>query len=765
MEQGFGHSARRLEDMRLLRGEGCFTADLNLAGQAYMHVLRSPHGHADIAAIDGAAARAAAGVLAVLTGADARADGLGAMAAADGPANRDGSPPFSPPQPVIARHRVRYVGETVAVVIAESLAEARDAAELIEVDYAPLDAVGTLAAAAATGAVRLWDDAPGNVALDWQAGDRAATDRAFAAAAHVTSLELVDNRVMVMPLEPVAALAAYDAASGRYTLHAPTQGVHQVRRALAGPALGISEGDLHVITPDVGGAFGLRSTAIPEQALLLWAARRCGRPVKWVAERGEACLSDLAARDHLTKAWLALDGEGRMLAVRVETLANIGAYGSPGALTIPTVGYAAAVTGCYDIAAFHVATKAIFSNSMMTNAYRGAGRPEGIYVIERLVDVAAAELGISAIDLRRRNMVSAAAMPYATATGELYDSGNFAGCLDRAIEAIDEARVAERRRAARDRGKRYGVGIATYVKINGGVPSEAARLTLDESGALTVRIGSQDNGQGHRTAFAQLVAETLGLPLDAVRLVQGDSDAVASGSGTGGSSAISVGGVAVVLAAARIIEAGRPVAAMLLQCEAADLTFAEGRYGLVHGDRGVSLSETAEAAGGFDESADYVADAKTFANGCHLCEVEVDPETGHVAIIGYTVADDVGRLLNPMLAEGQVHGGLGQGIGQALLEDCVLDPESGQLLSGSLIDYCLPRADDLPSFAVSFDEIPCTTNALGVKGVGEAGVTGALPAVVNAVVDALSEYGLRHIDMPLTAERVWRAICARNSPA
>ena len=765
MGQGFGHSAPRLEDARLLRGEGCFTADLNAEGQAYMHVLRSLHGHADFAAIDGAAARAAAGVLAVLTGADARADGLGVMAAADSPANRDGSPPFSPPQPVIARDRVRYVGEPVAVVIAESLAEARDAAELIEVDYAPLDAVGTLAAAAATGAVRLWDDAPGNVALDWQAGDRAATDRAFAAAAHVTSLELVQNRVMAMPLEPVAALAAYDVASGRYTLHAPTQGVHGVRRALAGKALGISEGDLQVITRDVGGAFGLRSTAIPEQALLLWAARRCGRPVKWVAERGEACLSDLAARDHLTKAWLALDGEGSMLAVRVETLANIGAYGSAGALTIPTVGYAAAITGCYDIAAFHVATKAIFSNSMMTNAYRGAGRPEGIYVIERLVDVAAAELGISATDLRRRNMVSAAAMPYVTATGELYDSGNFAGCLDRAIEAVGEARVAERRRAARGRGKRYGVGIATYVKINGGVSSEAARLTLDSSGALTLRIGSQDNGQGHRTAFAQLVAETLGLALDAVRLVQGDSDAVASGSGTGGSSAISVGGVAVVMAAARIIEAGRPVAAMLLQCEAAELTFADGRYGLAHGDRGVSLIETAEAAGGLDESADYVADAKTFANGCHLCEVEVDPETGHVAIIGYTVADDVGRLLNPMLAEGQVHGGLGQGIGQALLEDCVLDPESGQLLSGSLLDYCLPRADDLPSFAVSFDEIPCTTNALGVKGVGEAGVTGALPAVVNAVVDALSEYGLRHIDMPLNPERVWRAISAKNSPA
>ena len=758
MEQGFGQSSLRLEDERLLRGEGQFTADFNAAGQAYMYVLRTPHAHADITAIDTSAARAAPGVCAVLTGADAAADGLGAMTADTRLKNRDGSAPLVPPEPIIGLHRVRYVGEPVAVVIAETLDEARDAGELIDVDYAPLDAVGTLAAAAAPGAALLWDDAPGNVSLDWQDGDLTATMAAFDQAAHVTSLELVNNRVMVMPMEPVAALGAYDAASGRYTLHAPTQGVHGLRRTLAGMVLKIPQSDLRVITPDVGGAFGLRATAIPEQALLLWAARKCGRPVKWVAERGEACLSDLAARDHLTKAWLALDGAARILAVRVENLANIGAYGSPGSLAIPTAGYAAAITGCYRIPAYHVATKAIFSNSRMTNAYRGAGRPEGIYVIERLIDLAAAELGLSKIDLRRRNMVPAAAMPYATATGELYDSGDFAGCLDRALEAVGETYIADRRRAARARGMRYGVGVSTYVKINGGVTSEAAQLTLDELGAVTLRVGSQDNGQGHRTAFAQIVAEELGLPLDAVRLVQGDSDAVASGQGTGGSSAISVGGVAVALAAAKIVEAGRPVAAMLLQSDAADITFADGCYGVVHGIRKVSLTETAKAAGGLEERADYVAAAKTFANGCHICEVVLDPETGHVAITGYTVVDDVGRLLNPMLAEGQVHGGLGQGIGQALLENCVLDRESGQLLSGSLIDYCLPRADDLPSFAVSFTEIPCTTNALGVKGVGEAGVTGALPAVVSAVVDALSEYGVRHVDMPLTPERVWRAI-------
>jgi carbon-monoxide dehydrogenase large subunit len=756
VEQGFGQSPLRLEDTRLLRGEGRYTADLNAAGQAHMYVLRTPHAHADIVSIGVSAANAAPGVIAVLTGADAAADELGVMAVAVRPDNRDGSPPFSPPQPVLGADRVRYGGQPVALVIAETLAQARDAAELIEIDYQPLAAAGTLAAALAPEAVQLWDEAPGNVALDWQAGSLADTLAAFDAAAHVTSLDLVDNRVMVMPMEPVAALAAYDEATGRYHLQAPSQGVHGLRRELAETALKIEQSDLQVVTPDVGGAFGLRATAIPEQALLLWAARKTGRPVKWVAERGEACLSDLAARDHITKAWLALDGDGRILAVRVENLANMGAYGSPGALTIPTAGYAAAITGCYDIPAFHVATKAIFSNSMMTNAYRGAGRPEGIYVIERLIDVAAAELGLSKIDIRRRNMVPAAAMPYATATGELYDSGDFGGCLDRVMAMLGEADIDQRRSAARRRGKRYGVGVAAYVKINGGVPSEAAHLTIDGQGAAILRIGCQDNGQGHRTAFAQILVEELGLALGSVALVQGDSDAVASGHGTGGSSAISVAGVAVTLAARKVVEAGRQVAAMLLQCDAAEVEFADGLY--CAGERTVSLSETAKDAGGLEGSAKYVAAAKTFANGCHVCEVEVDVDTGHVAIVGYRVADDMGRLLNPRLAEGQVHGGIGQGIGQALLEDCIIDGASGQLLSGSLMDYCLPRADDLPSFAVQFDEIPCATNLLGVKGVGEAGVTGALPAVVNAVVDALTEYGVMHIDMPLKPERVWRAI-------
>ena len=768
-ENGFRQSPRRREDALLLRGEGRFTADIDLAGQAYLHFLRSPHAHADIAAIDAAAARAMPGVLAVLTGADGLADGIGDIPDADGMANRDGSAPVTPPRPVIARDRVRHVGEPVAVVVAETLAQARDAAEQVAVDYAPLDAVGDIAAAVAPGAPLVWDDAPGNVSLDWAAGDAAATGRAFADAAHVTEIALVDNRVMVMPMEPVCAVGAFDSASGRYTLHAPTQGVHGVRRTIAEFGLGIPESDLRVLSPEVGGGFGMRSAATPEQVLLLWAARRTGRPVKWVAERGEACLSDAAARDHVTRAALALDGTGQFLAVRVTSLANIGAYVSPWARKMPTEGCTAAITGAYDIPAFHVAVKVVFSNTIITDAYRGAGRPEGIYVIERLVDKAAAELGLAPAELRRRNLVPAAAMPFATATGEVIDSGDFARRLDDALAAVSLPGAKARKQAARSRGRRYGIGLAVYIKINGGTPREAARLGVDGDGAVTLAIGTQDNGQGHQTAYAQLVAAELGLPPASVRVVQGDSDAVASGHGTGGSSAISVGGVAVVQAARKIVEAGIPAAGEVLETAVADIVFADGRYIVAGTDRSVTLAEVASAAsaagGGLDARAEYVAQAKTFANGCHVCEVEVDVETGRVEIVGYSVADDVGRLLNPMLAEGQVHGGLAQGIGQALLEHCVYDSRSGQLLTGSLMDYCLPRADDLPSFAVAFDEIPCATNPLGVKGVGEAGVTGALPAVVNAVVDALAEFGVRHVDMPVTAERVWRAINRSDAEA
>ena len=761
-EQGFGQSIRRSEDARFLTGAGRYTADIELAGQVCACFLRSPHAHAEIAAIDVDAARSAPGVIAVFTGDDAVADGLGDIPRSDRLVNRDGSDPVSPPRPMIAHRRARYLGEPVAIVVAETEAQARDAAELIEVDYAPLDAVGDIAAATAAGAPLVWDDAPGNVSIDWAAGDAAATERAFAAAAHVTRLALVDNRVIIMPMEPVAALAAWDPAAEHYTLHAPSQGVHFLRRDLAGPVFGLPESAMTVVTPDVGGGFGMRATAIPEQALLLWAARRTGRPIKWVAERGEAMLSDLQARDKVTRAELALDGDGRILAIRCETLANNGAYVTPYGRGSATGGFAAAVTGAYDIAAYHVAVKVIFTNTMMIDAYRGAGRPEGIYVVERLIDAAAAELGMSAVELRRRNLVPAAAMPFNTGTGETYDSGDFARNLDDALALARQGDVAARKAAARDAGKRYGVGLSSYVKINGGVDDELAELAFDEDGGLCVTIGSQSNGQGHETAFAQMAAGRLGVPFESIRVVQGDTRRVRYGQGTGGSSALSVGGVALVQAADKIIETAKGLAAELIEAATADIAFADGVFTVAGTDRGVTMIEVARAAAKngapLADGVLYTAEAHTHANGCHVCEVEVDVEIGAVAIVGYTSVDDIGRVLNPMIAEGQVHGGIAQGVGQALCEEARYDAHSGQLLTGSLMDYCLPRADDLPNIAVVFNEQPCATNPLGVKGVGEAGTTGALAAVVNAVVDALSEYGVRHVDMPLTSEKLWRAI-------
>ncbi len=761
-EQGFGQSIRRSEDARFLTGAGRYTADIDLAGQARACFLRSPHAHADIASIDTGAARAAPGVIAVLTGDDAVADGLGDIPCRDRLVNRDGSDPISPPRPMIVRRRARYLGEPVAIVVAETEDQARDACELVEVDYAPLDAVGDIAAATAAGAPLVWDDAPGNLSLDWAAGDADATERAFAAAAHVTRLDLVDNRVMVMPMEPVAALGAWDPAAEHYTLHAPSQGVHMLRRELAEPVFGLPESAMTVVTPDVGGGFGMRSMAIPEQALVLWAARRTGRPIKWVAERGEAMLSDLQARDRVTRAELALDADGRILAIRSETLGNNGAYAMPYGRGCFTGGFAEAITGAYDIPTHYVAVKVIFTNTMMTDAYRGAGRPEGIYVVERLIDAAAAELGIAPAELRRRNLVPAAAMPFDTGTGVKYDSGDFARNLDDALALAGLGDIAARKTAARDAGKRYGVGLSAYVKINGGSVDEMADLTFDEDGMLTVAIGTQSNGQGHETAYAQMAAGHLGVPFESVRVVQGDTRRVSYGKGTGGSSALSVGGVALVRAADKIIETARGLAAESIEAAAADMTFADGVFTVAGTDRGITLAEVAKAAAGrgapLADSAHYIAEASTFANGCHVCEVEVDVETGAVAIVGYTSVDDIGRVLNPMIAEGQVHGGIAQGVGQALCEEARYDAHSGQLLSGSLMDYCLPRADDLPNIAVAFNERPCTTNPLGVKGVGEAGTTGALAAVVNAVVDALGEYGVRHVDMPLTSEKVWRAI-------
>ncbi len=770
-EYGFGQSLLRKEDGRLLTGQGRFTGDIDLPRQAHGQVLRSPHAHADIRAIDVSAAKAAPGVLVVLTGADAMADGLGRLPGDGGSPSEGGSgpTPITPSQPLLAQDRVRYVGEPVAFVVAEGKAAARDAAELIEVAYAPLPCVVDSAAAIEPGAPQLWDQAPGNVSLHWEMGDRGACARAFERGARVTRLELINNRVAAYPLEPMTVLADFHPGDGHYTLYTPSQGVFGLRDTLAKDVLGIPESALRVMTPDVGGSFGIRGYPSPEHGLVLWAARKLGRPVKLVTDRSEAMTSELHGRDHVTRAELALDAEARFLAVRVSTLANLGAYASPGGLGVPTVGYGEAITGVYAIPACHIDVKAVFTNTMMTNAYRGAGRPEAIYVIESLADVAAAELGLSPVEIRRRNLVPAEAMPYTTATGEVYDSGDFARNLDLALERADAVGIAERKQTARRAGRRRGIGVATYVKINGGTPRESARLAFGGSGELVIDIGSQSNGQGHETVYAQLAAIRLGLPIDGIRVVQGDTERLPGGQGTGGSSAISVGGAAITAATEKIIESGKFLASDLLETAVADIVFAEGRYSVVGTDRSVGLVEVARAA--FDRDADtlagtrglsaqaeYVARGKTFVNGCHLCEVEVDIETGGVEIVDFSVVDDIGRVLNPLLAEGQVHGGLAQGIGQALFEECVYDADSGQLLSGSFMDYCMPHAGDLPVFSVAFEGVPCTTNPLGVKGVGEAGVTGAPPALVNAVVDALREFGARHIDMPLTPEKVWRAI-------
>ncbi|MFN0042581.1 MAG: xanthine dehydrogenase family protein molybdopterin-binding subunit [Alphaproteobacteria bacterium] len=766
---GFGQSVRRSEDPRLLTGGAKFTADLVWPRQAYLWFVRSPHAHAELRGVRVDEAKRAPGVLAVLAGADTRADGLGRMRPTDTLTNRDGSTPFSPSRPILAEDRVRYVGEPVAVVVAESESAARDAAELVEVDYEALPAVADVRDAARDGAVQIWPDAPGNRAIDWHMGDEAATEREFARAARIVSVELVNNRISGFPMEPLAIAGEYHPAEGRYTLHTPSQGVHSFRVGIASHVLGVPEHALRVITPEVGGAFGVREAYLAEHAIVLWAARRVARAVRWTASRGETLLADPQARDHWTRAELALDEAGKFLAIRVHTLGNLGAYISAHGRTVPTLTYAQGMTGLYAFEAAHVRVEAMFTNTMMTDAYRGAGRPEALYVVERLVDAAAAELGIAREELRRRNFIPPEAMPYRSALGEVFDSGRFAETMDKAFVLAEMNGLDARRAQARARGRTLGFGISTYVKINGGSANELAEIRFEAGGGCTILIGTQANGQGHATVYAQYLADTLGIPFESIRLVQGDSDQVPYGKGTGGSSALSVGGSALVGAAERIILAGKRVAGHLIEASAADLEFAGGRYVVAGTDRAVTMTEVVKAAFqagpwspdtgfGLAERALYLPRGKTFANGCHLCEVELDSDTGALTILRYSIVDDVGRVLNPMIVEGQVHGGLVQGLGQALIEHCVYDRESGQFLTASLMDYGLPRADQFPAFTLAFNEIPCTTNPLGVKGVGEAGTTGGTPALVSAALDALRPHGVARIDMPLAPERLWRAI-------
>jgi aerobic carbon-monoxide dehydrogenase large subunit len=765
---GMGQPVRRSEDRRFITGAGRYTDDIELPRQAIGYVLRSPHAHATIRAIDIAAVQAAPGVLGIFTGADLERDGIGKIPCVVPLKNRDGSRIKMVEHPLLAVGRARHVGDGVAFVVAETAAAAKDAAELIRVDYDVLPAVADAVRAAEPSAPLVWDDIPNNLCFDWETGNRKATEAAFADAKHVIELNLVNNRLVANSMEPRGALGVYDAAEDRFTLYTSTQGSHAIRRLLAASVFRFAEHRIRVVTPDVGGGFGMKLFLYPEHGLVLYAARKLGRPVKWIGERSESFLSDAQGRDNVTRARLALDADLNFLAIDVETTANLGAYLSNFGTFIPTMAGTAMLAGVYRTPAAVVRVKGVYTNTVPVDAYRGAGRPEANYALERLVDYAARQLGVAPAELRRRNFIPPEAMPFKTVLGMTYDSGEFAKNLADALKHADADGFAARKAQSAARGKLRGLGLSTYIEQCGGGFDEMAEVRFDSSGAVTVIIGSQSSGQGHQTAYAQLVADGLGIPFDRVRVHQGDSDVVGFGRGTGGSRSLPVAGNALSIAIQRIIDKGKKIAAHRLEAAEADIEFADGQYVIAGTDKRVSMVEVAQAAHnplllpasfepGFDEKAHYLPAAHTFPNGCHVCEVEIDPDTGVTTVLRYVVVDDFGNVVNPMLLAGQIHGGVVQGIGQALIEGCVYD-DGGQLVTGSFMDYAMPHADDVPPIEFAYNVVPCRTNPLGVKGAGEAGAIGAPPAVINAVVDALAGLGIETIEMPATPHSVWRAI-------
>ena len=753
-----GQSVTRIEDAALLRGAGRYADDVQLVNAAHAYFVRSPHAHAKILRIESAAAAKAPGVLAVLTGKDVTADGLGDIPCLIPVTNLDGSARGNTPRPILAKGRVRHVGDPVAVVVAATLAQARDAAELIDIDYEPLPAVVGLQAATQRGAPLVWDEIAGNVCFDIGAGkDKAAVDAAMARASHVTRLELVNNRIVANPIEPRSALAEYDPATGRSTLYTPSQGPHVIHGQVADAVLNIGKDKLRVISGNVGGAFGMKIFLHPEQPIVVWASRRLKRAVRWTGDRTESFVSDVQGRDNYSVAELAMDSAGRFLALRVTTWANLGAYLSNYAPYIPQLAVPM-LSGVYKIPAIYVNIKGVHTNTVPVDAYRGAGRPEAIYLVERIVDVAARELGLAPDELRRRNFVQPADMPYQTPVDSLYDSGNFGAVMARAMEKADWKRFAARRDAAKRNGKLRGIGLAMYIERCGGGNGDTVILKVDPAGSVTLISGMQDNGQGHATTFVQLLSDKLGLDASQIKVVQGDTDVVPSGL-TGGSRFLAIGGNASVSAAGEVIDKGKEAAAALLEAAPADIEYGDGEYRIAGTDRKVSLFEVAKKTNGLEATHTRSPEAFTYPNGCHVCELEIDADTGETRVVRYSVVDDFGRAINPLLLEGQVHGGTVQGIGQALLELGLYDPDSGQLLSGSFMDYTMPRADNVPSFDCGFHHTPCVTNPLGAKGAGEAGAVGAPAAVINAIVDALNPVtGMKHIDMPATHEKVWRAL-------
>jgi carbon-monoxide dehydrogenase large subunit len=764
---GMGQAVRRTEDPRLLTGRGRYTDDIVLEGQLHAAFVRAPFSHAKITELDTAEAAEAPGVVAVLTAEDLDAMGIDPLKAYASVTNRDGSEMAHPKRPHLARETVRHVGEAVALVVAETVEQAKDAAELVMVDYDPLPSVTDMPAALAQDAPQIHDEAPGNLCFDWGMGDEAAVDAAFDQAAHIVRVDLVNNRVVPNPMEGRACLADVDPSNGRVTFYVSSQGAHGQRDKIAKDMLHIDPDTMRVITTDVGGGFGMKIFVYPEYVCTIAAAQKLGRPVKWTAERGEGFISDDHGRDHMSHVELALDADHRFTALRVDTLSNMGAYLSNFAPFVATKAGNRMVPGLYTLDHVAVRVRGVITNTQPVDAYRGAGRPEAAYLIERIVDKAARELGVSPVELRKQNYIQPDQFPFTTATGLVYDSGDFDRNLDDAMALADWDGFPDRRAEAEQRGKLRGIGLSTYVEACGGGGPENSSITIRKDGTARVTVGTQSNGQGHETAYKQVIAENLGLPLEAMEIVQGDTDAMATGSGTGGSRSIPVGGMAIADAALKVQEKARARAAELLEAAEADIEFADGRFTIVGTDKSMDLAEIAAQSAeeiAFREDGTFKPPENTYPNGAHVCELEVDPDTGGVDVIRYSVVDDFGTVLNPLMLEGQVHGGVAQGIGQALLERTVFDPDSGQLLTGSFMDYAMPRADNLPFVQFRYNVVPCKTNPLGVKGAGEAGAIGAPPAVINALVDALAPYGVDHIDMPATPEAVWQAIQAGRQP-
>src|SRR5215468_1134029 len=768
MKFGIGQPVPRTEDPTLVRGEGCYTDDIKLKGEAYAVMVRSRLAHGVIKGIDTSAARAMPGVLGVYTGADIAQ--YGTLKCIVPFKNRDGSPMKQPPRPALATDKVRFVGDPIAFVVAETPLQAKDAAEAVEVDIDPLPAVVRPEEAARPGAPLLHQEAPGNVALDYHFGDSEQVKAAFAKAAHVTTLKIVNSRVVVNAMEPRAAIGVHDVASGRFTLHAPSQGVFGLRGNMA-DILKVEPKQVRILTGHVGGSFGMKAAPFPEYVCVLHAARALGRPVKWTDERSGSFVSDSHGRDHELTAELALDADGHFLAVRITNFGNMGGFLSQVAPMPSTLNTVKNVQSVYRTPLIEVSTKCVFTNTSHVSAYRGAGRPEGNYYMERLIDAAATEMDIDRLELRRRNYVKPRELPFKAALGSIYDSGDFANVLKQALDVSDVKGFVKRKRESRKNGKLRGLGIGSYLEATAPPSKELGGIVFEADGSVTILTGTLDFGMGHATPFAQVLHEKLGIPFERIRLLQGDSDELLAGGGTGGSKSLMHTGTALVEASAKVIEQGKQIASHVLEASAADIEFAHGRFVIAGTDRAIGIMDLAaklrsgiNLPEGVPTSLDvqHVSDgpsASTFPNGCHVCEIEVDPETGVIEVVKYACVNDFGTVINPIIVEGQLHGGVVQGIGQTLMEMTAYDSD-GQLLTGSYMDYAMPRARDAPSISIADHGVPATTNPLGVKGCGEAGCAGSLTSIMNAVVDALSEYGIRHIDMPATPHRVWQAIRA-----